>query len=87
MNARGKQTKRIYMAFRKHAKAIIKRHYHGAYYLFARESDRAHYQNLFDSPEWPEYKVNRQTGKIFTLYETFQARHRHQFTHVLSLHP
>ena len=67
-----KTDKRIYMAFRKHAKAIIKRHYHGAYFFFARESDRAHYQTLFDSPEWPEYKVNRQTGKIFTLYETFK---------------
>ena len=49
-----------------------RRHYHGAYFLFAWESDRAYYQKLFDSTEWPEYKVNRQTGKIFRLYETFQ---------------
>ena len=67
-----KHTKRIFISFNNHAKAIIKKHYHGAYFLFARESDRAYYQTLFDSPAWPEYKVNRQTGKIFRLYETFK---------------
>ena len=67
-----KQTKRIFISFNNHAKAIINKHYHGTYFLFARESDRAYYQKLFDSTEWPEYKVNRQTGKIFRLYETFQ---------------
>ena len=67
-----KQTKRIFNSFNNHARAIIKKHYHATYFLFDRESHRAYYQNLFDSPEWPEYKVNRQTGKIFTLYETFK---------------
>ena len=64
--------KRIYMAFRKHAKAIIKRHYHAVYFFFDDESPMLQYQHLFDSTEWPEYKVNRQTGKIFTLHETFK---------------
>ena len=67
-----KTDKRIYMAFRKHAQAIIKRHYHATYFFFDCLSDMVHYQNLFDSTEWPEYKVNRQTGKIFTLHETFK---------------
>ena len=67
-----KHTKRIFISFNNHAQAIIKRHYHATYFLFARESARAYYQKLFDSTEWPEYKVNRQTGKIFRLYETFQ---------------
>ena len=72
MNAPGKETKRIFNSLNNHARAIIKRHYHVTYFLFDRETDRAYYQHLFDSPEWPEYKVNRQTGKIFRLYETFQ---------------
>ena len=67
-----KPTKRIFISLNNHARAIIKKHYHATYFLFARETDRAYYQNLFDSPEWPDYKVNRQTGKIFRLYETFQ---------------
>ena len=67
-----KHTKRIFISFNNHAKAIIKKHYHATYFLFARESERAYYQTLFDSTEWPEYKVNRQTGKIFRLYETFK---------------
>ena len=67
-----KQTERIFISFNNHAQAIINRHYHATYFLFARESDRAYYQTLFDSTAWPEYKVNRQTGKIFRLYETFK---------------
>ena len=67
-----KTNKRIYMAFCKHAQAIMAHHYHAVYFLFPRDADRAHYQALFDAPEWPQYKVNRQTGKITSLYATFK---------------
>ena len=62
---------RIYMTLRKHAQAIIKRQYHGVYYLFPHDADRAHYQTLFAAPDWPEYAVNRHTGKIYPLHDTF----------------
>ena len=59
-----KEDKRIYLAFLNHAKALVKRHYSGVYYLFDREHDLWHYQTLFAAQEWPEYQYNRQTGKI-----------------------
>ena len=61
------------MAFRKHAKAIIKKTL-SCRLFFLRPTSLLglQYQHLFDSTEWPEYKVNRQTGKIFTLHETFK---------------
>ena len=59
-----KEDKRIYLAFLNHAKALVKRHYSGVYYLFDRAHDLWHYQTLFAAQEWPEYNYNRQTGKI-----------------------
>ena len=56
--------KRIYLSFLNHARAFIKRHYSGVYYLFDREPDLVHYQTLFAAQEWPEYTYNRKTGKI-----------------------
>lgn len=66
-----KADNRIYMNLRKHAQAIIKGQYHAVYYLFPHDADRAHYQTLFEAPEWPEYAVNRYTRKIFPLHDTF----------------
>lgn len=66
-----KADNRIYMSLRKHAQAIIERHYNAVYYLFPHDADRVHYQTLFEAPEWPEYKVNRHTGKIVPLLDTF----------------
>ncbi len=59
-----KEDKRIYLSFMNHARALIKRHYSGVYYLFDREPDLVHYQTLFAAPAWPEYNYNRTTGKI-----------------------
>ena len=59
-----KETKRIYLSFMNHARALIKRHYSGVYYLFDREPDLVYYQTLFAAPAWPEYHYNRKTGKI-----------------------
>ncbi len=66
-----KADNRIYMTLRKHAQAIIKGQYHAVYYLFPREADRVHYQTLFEARDWPEYKVNRHTGKLTPLHDTF----------------
>ena len=59
-----KETKRIYLSFMNHARALIKRHYSGVYYLFDREPDLVYYQTLFAAPAWPEYHYNRKTGKF-----------------------
>ena len=59
-----KETKRIYLSFMNHARALIKRHYSGVYYLFDREPDLVYYQTLFAATVWPEYHYNRKTGKI-----------------------
>ena len=59
-----KEDKRIYLSLMNHARALIKRHYSGVYYLFDREHDLWHYQTLFTAQEWPECNYNRQTGKI-----------------------
>ena len=59
-----KEDKRIYLSFMNHARALIKRHYSGVYYLFDREPDLVHYQTLFAAQAWPEYHYNRKTGKI-----------------------
>ena len=67
-----KETKRIYLSFMNHAKALIKRHYSGVYYLFDREPDLVHYQTLFVAQEWPEYNYNRKTGKIMPVGTHFQ---------------
>ena len=59
-----KEDKRIYLAFMNHARALIKRHYSGVYYLFDREADLVYYQTLFAAQAWPEYHYHRKTGKI-----------------------
>ena len=59
-----KEDKRIYLSFMNHARALVKRHYSGVYYLFDREEDLVHYQTLFAAQVWPEYNYNRKTGKI-----------------------
>ena len=67
-----KEDKRIYLAFLNHAKALVKRHYSGVYYLFDREHDLLHYQTLFAAQERPEYQYNRKTGKITLAGTHFQ---------------
>ncbi len=67
-----KETKRIYLSFMNHARALIKRHYSGVYYLFDREQDLVHYQTLFAAQAWPEYHYNRTTGKITLAGTHFQ---------------
>ena len=67
-----KEDKRIYLSFMNHARALIKRHYSGVYYLFDREPDLVHYQTLFAAPAWPEYQYNRKTGKITPTGTHFQ---------------
>ena len=59
-----KEDKRIYLSFLNHARALIKRHYSGVYYLFDREPDLVHYQMLFAAQAWPGYQYNRTTGTI-----------------------
>ena len=67
-----KEDKRIYLSFLNHAKALVKRHYSGVYYLFDREPDLVHYQTLFAAQAWPEYHYNRKTGKITPAGTHFQ---------------
>ena len=67
-----KEQKRIYLSFMNHARALIKRHYSGVYYLFDRESDLVHYQRLFAAKAWPEHQYNRKTGKITPIGTYFQ---------------
>ncbi len=67
-----KEDKRIYLSFLNHARALLKRHYSGVYYLFDREEDLVHYQTLFAAPAWPEYHYNRKTGKITPAGTHFQ---------------
>ena len=67
-----KEDKRIYLSFMNHARALIKRHYSGVYYLFDREHDLWHYQTLFAAQVWPEYQYNRKTGKITLAGTHFQ---------------
>ena len=67
-----KETKRIYLSFMNHVRALIKRHYSGVYYLFDREQDLVHYQTLFAARAWPEYDYNRKTGKITAAGTHFQ---------------
>ncbi|MYC26460.1 MAG: hypothetical protein F4X63_00460 [Nitrospira sp. SB0662_bin_26] len=67
-----KEQKRIYLSFMNHARALIKRHYSGVYYLFDREPDLVHYQTLFEAREWPEYHYHRKTGKITPAGTHFQ---------------
>ena len=67
-----KEQKRIYLSFMNHARALIKRHYSGVYYLFDREQDLVHYQTLFAARAWPEYQYNRKTGKITSAGTHFQ---------------
>ncbi len=66
-----KETKRIYLSFMNHARALIKRHYSGVYYLFDREHDLVHYQTLFAARAWPDYQYNRTSGKITPLGKDF----------------
>ena len=66
-----KASKRIYISFRNHAKALLNRHYSGVYFLFDRESALSYYQTLFAAPEWPEYHHNRKTGKITSTLRDF----------------
>ncbi len=75
-----KETKRIYLSFMNHARALIKRHYSGVYYLFDREPDLMHYQTLFAAEAWPEYQYNRTSGKITpagTHFKTGTIEHLH----------
>ena len=67
-----KETKRIYLSFMNHARALIKRHYSGVYYLFDREPDLVYYQTLFAAQAWPEYQYNRTSGKITSLGNDFR---------------
>jgi len=67
-----KEDKRIYLSFMNHARALIKRHYSGVYYLFDRESDLVFYQTLFAAQAWPEYTYHRQTGNITPTGTHFQ---------------
>ena len=67
-----KETKRIYLSFLNHARALLKRHYSGVYYLFDREPDLVYYQTLFAAPAWPEYHYNRKTGTITPTGTHFQ---------------
>ena len=67
-----KEDKRIYLSFMNHARALLKRHYSGVYYLFDREPDLVHYQTLFAAPAWPEYQYNRKTGNITPVGTHFQ---------------
>ena len=67
-----KEQKRIYLSFMNHARALIKRHYSGVYYLFDREHDLVHYQTLFAAREWPDYQYNRTSGKITPLGNDFK---------------
>ena len=67
-----KEDKRIYLSFMNHARALIKRHYSGVYYLFDREPDRVYYQTLFAAQAWPEYHYNRKTGNITPAGTHFQ---------------
>ncbi len=67
-----KEDKRIYLSFMNHARALIKRHYSGVYYLFDREPDLVHYQTLFAAQAWPEYQYNRKTGNITPTGTHFQ---------------
>ena len=67
-----KEHKRIYLSFMNHARALIKRHYSGVYYLFDREADLVHYQTLFAAQAWPEYHYNRKTGNITPAGTHFQ---------------
>jgi len=67
-----KETKRIYLSFLNHVRALIKRHYSGVYYLFDREPDLVHYQTRFAAAAWPEYHYHRKTGKITSTGTHFQ---------------
>jgi len=66
-----KEHKRIYLSFMNHARALLKRHYSGVYYLFDCEPDLVHYQTLFAAKAWPNYNYNRKTGKITSLGKDF----------------
>lgn len=67
-----KADKRIYLSFRNHTQALLKRHYDLVYFLFARKHDCLHYQKLFAADEWPEYRYYPQTGKILRTAQTFR---------------
>lgn len=59
-----KDTKRIYISFQNHAKALSEKYYAGVFYLFDMEADFKFYQTLFEAEEWPRYKRESKTGKI-----------------------
>ena len=67
-----KHIKDVYRSLNNHAQAIIKRHYHGAFFLFDRESDLAYYQKLFDAKEWPREESKRSTPKTIFKKIPFQ---------------
>ena len=65
-----KNLKRIYSSFVNHSNQMIDGHYKGVYFIFNSESDRIHYQELFNSERWPLFSQHAggqlsHTGQFF----------------------
>lgn len=61
-----KDTKRIYITFINHVRALREKHYSGVFFVFDSEADMKHYQKLFSAVEWPVYKRQSKSGRIIT---------------------
>ena len=59
-----KNLKRIYSSFVNHSNQMIDGHYKGVYFIFNSESDRIHYQELFNSERWPLFSQHARTGRL-----------------------
>jgi hypothetical protein len=59
-----KNLKRIYSSFVNHSNQMVGGHYKGVYFIFNSESDKIHYQELFNSERWPLFSQHAGTGKL-----------------------
>lgn len=67
-----KDSKRIYMTFFSHAKALTEKHYSGVFYLFDSIRDRDYYKKLFDQESWPRYRRDKKSSRITQISATFE---------------
>ena len=66
-----KNLKRIYSSFVNHSNQMIDGNYKGVYYIFNTESDRLHYQDLFNAERWPLFSKHAATGNLSHTGEYF----------------
>lgn len=67
-----KANNRIYYSLNCHAQSIINKRYSVVIFLFELESDKLHYEKLFNQEAWECYRKNKKNLKFEKLHEQFK---------------